>query len=230
VIKQAENTQLGRRYVPDDRDHRHLLRRSLPVGVEAVMPTRNTWNFNGSPLDQGNTGTCVEHAIVHYLHVAPKQTGFTRLPPQYSLYPEMCLADEWTDNDSDTQMQFGTSVRAGMKVLQAHGWIGEYQWAFNLQEVIEWVLLKGPVILGTNWYDSMFDVYNGGISIAPSSRISGGHAYLLRGVDTLRRTGRIVNSWGAGWGKDGEATISFRDLERLIHEDGEAAVAVQIKV
>jgi len=38
---------------------------------------------------------------------------------------------------------------------------------------------------------------------------------------------RIVNSWGERWGQGGEAWLSFADLERLIHEEGEACGPVE---
>ncbi|HSD52779.1 MAG TPA: hypothetical protein VLC47_01370, partial [Burkholderiales bacterium] len=49
----------------------------------------------------------------------------------------------------------------------------------------------------------------------------------LRGVDTRRALARCSNSWGDNWGLSGEFLLPFRDLERLIHEDGEACSAVE---
>ncbi len=63
--------------------------------------------------------------------------------------------------------------------------------------------------------------------ITPTAEPVGGHAYLLRGVDTRTALARCCNSWGDSWGKSGEFFLPFADLERLIHEDGEACSAVE---
>jgi hypothetical protein len=66
------------------------------------------------------------------------------------------------------------------------------------------------------------------IWIAPSAEIVGGHCYVLNGVNTTARVFRMKNSWGRGWGIDGRASISFADMERLILDNGEACMAVQV--
>jgi hypothetical protein len=84
------------------------------------------------------------------------------------------------------------------------------------------------VVLGTNWYSSFARPDREGIvRIEPKAKVVGGHAYLLRGVDTRRALARCANSWGDGWGLSGEFLLPFRDLERLILEDGEACSAVE---
>jgi C1A family cysteine protease len=40
----------------------------------------------------------------------------------------------------------------------------------------------------------------------------------------------MVNSWGPGWGQNGRAWITFKDLDRLIKAEGEAAVAMEMKL
>jgi hypothetical protein len=65
------------------------------------------------------------------------------------------------------------------------------------------------------------------VRIVQNASVAGGHAYLLRGVDTRRALARCSNSWGDSWGLSGEFLLPFRDLERLIHEDGEACAAVE---
>jgi len=126
----------------------------------------------------------------------------------------------------------GTSVRALMKALTARGRMKSYVWEFELQPAIEWVLTMGTVVLGTNWYPKMFTPdKNGLVTLGPPGVLPvGGHAYLWRGVDTKRGLATCSNSWGDGWGRSGDFTISLRDLERLIHEQGECAAAVEKKL
>lgn len=52
----------------------------------------------------------------------------------------------------------------------------------------------------------------------------GGHAIVAHGVSVTRRTVRLHNSWGPYWGINGEADISWDDLDRLLHEQGEACI------
>jgi hypothetical protein len=139
--------------------------------------------------------------------------------------------DEWEDNNNDTDRQLGTSVRAGAEAVLKLGRLKSYLWAFDLQPAVEWVLTQGPIVLGTWWYDSMFRPDKEGIvKITPSSQVAGGHAYLWRGADTRRALALCSNSWGDEWGKSGDFYLSFKDMERLVHEDGECCTATEIKI
>jgi hypothetical protein len=68
------------------------------------------------------------------------------------------------------------------------------------------------------------------LRITPDSRPVGGHAWLLRGIWLSRGLARGENSWGEEWGDAGGFWIPLRDLERLIHEDGEACSAIEQKL
>jgi len=57
----------------------------------------------------------------------------------------------------------------------------------------------------------------------------GGHAYLLDGINVNKKLIRIKNSWGKNWGKKGFAYISFEDMEKLILDQGEACLAIEIE-
>lgn len=226
---------LGRRASPDAQDHRFLMRRLLRAPGEP-LPIRKTWRMPTPSLDQGKTSTCVGHAWKNFLRCAPicTKTG----PSPFDIYRYAVARDEFPENDYeaglpdfDERMSSGTSVRAGSGLLMNQKRIGTYLWAFDLQSVIEWVLLKGPVVLGTNWYSSMYEVDDEGIMrIAKSAVLDGGHAYLLRGVDRRRALALFENSWGDSWGKNGAFYLPFADLERLIHEDGEACTSTEEKL
>jgi hypothetical protein len=195
---------------------------------------RKTWSINAKALDQGDTGTCVGHAWRNFLRCAPIQTEKAG-PSQFDIYRSAVLKDSWSDNDDEAQLpdgdpglDFGTSVRAGAEAVTDFGRLKSYVWAFSLQPTVEWVLTQGPVVLGTNWYSTLSRPDADGIArITARATVIGGHAYLLRGVDTRRALARCTNSWGDGWGKSGEFFLPFEDLERLILEDGETCAAVQ---
>ena len=224
----------GRRFAPDDRDRNFLMRRMLPDARRLALPTRKTWRINSSALHQRDTGTCVGHAWRNFLRCAPLRTEKDG-PSAFDIYRSAILKDPWSSNDQgktlpdyDVGLEFGTTVRAGAEALTEFGRLKSYVWAFSLQPAVEWVLTEGPVVLGTNWYSSFQRPDAEGIvRILPNARTTGGHAYLLRGVDTRRALALCSNSWGDPWGKSGEFLLPFRDLERLIHEDGEACSAVE---
>ena len=45
----------------------------------------------------------------------------------------------------------------------------------------------------------------------------GGHAYVINGVNTIKKQFRLKNSWGRKWGQGGHAFISFDDMKKLIN-------------
>lgn len=224
------NPGLGRKFAPDERDLNYPMRAVVP-GL-AFSGFKYWWD-SGAWLDQGSTSTCVGHGWAHWVEDSPITPEGTIDP--FWIYRECCKVDEWTDND-DGDTDFGTSVRAGAKVLMADGKISSYTWAFDLQTIIDAVGYRGGVVVGTNWYSSMFNTrpvryddgtYRQSIIIAPSSYVVGGHCYVLNGVNTDLKFFRVKNSWGRSWGSRGRACIPFQDMERLIQEDGEACMAVQ---
>ena len=227
----------GRRFDPDDRDRGFLMRRMLLDARRVVLPVRKTWRIAPRALDQDPTQTCVGHAWRNFLRCAPIQYGAAS-PSAYDIYRKAVTLDAWRDNDRearlpdlDRRMKSGTSVSAGAKALSKLGHLKSYVWAFSLQPAVEWVLTQGPVVLGTNWYTSFARPDAEGIvRIAARAKLDGGHAFVWRGADTRRALAFCSNSWGDGWGRSGDFAIPFRDLERLIHEDGEVCTAVERKL
>jgi hypothetical protein len=219
---------LGRRQAPDERDERFPVGLLLPI--QASERRWRYWWTGGAWLDQGATGTCVGHAWGHYIEDGPVTHRGTIDP--YGIYRDAVAVDEWPDNDHETtasegRLQFGTSVRAGAKVLQRRGLISQYRWAFDLPTVVDTLLELGPVVAGTWWYESMFRPAPDG-RVTVSGGRAGGHAYLLNGVNVDRRLVRAKNSWGREWGRDGSFWLTFDDLDRLIAEQGEACLALEV--
>lgn len=226
----------GRRFVADPRDHNFLMRRLLPDARTLALPARKTWGINKTALDQGETGTCVGHGWRNFLRCAPIRTTAAK-PSAFDIYRSAVLKDPWPDNDDeanlpdgDPGLDTGTSVRAGAEALDELGFLKSYVWSFSLQPAVEWVLTLGPVVLGTNWYSSFRPDAGGIVRISADASVVGGHCYLWRGVDTRRALALCSNSWGDGWGKSGDFYLPFRDLERLILEEGEVCSAVQLRL
>lgn len=201
---------------------KHFDPRSRNYGISDRLTTMYPRGYGwaaGVHLDQGTEGACVGFAFTGELAATP-----VRVPVSDGLARDVYHAaqqvDEWSGEDYE-----GTSVLAGAKVLKSHGYIEEYRWAFSLTEALAAISWEGPVVLGLNWYEGMTETDHKGF-IHPSGRLLGGHAILARGVSTSRRYVRLRNSWGHDWGVNGDALITWDDLERLLAEDGECCVPV----
>lgn len=213
---------LGRLHIPDPRDSAYPVRTLLPARSGRVY---RYWENDGWWGDQGWTSQCVAYAWTHWLEDGPvPQDGPAPCVDPAAIYREAQKIDEWPGEDYE-----GTSVRAGAKVLQALGYIREYRWAYTLEDVVAVLLELGPVVVGTAWYDSMFDPHPDETLRIRGKRPVGGHAYLLNGVNTKTERVRLKNSWGRSWGVDGHAYLRFGDLARLLREDGEACLAVEVE-
>lgn len=243
--EKAENQtlpfELGRVIVEDVRDKKFPLSAKIST---ASSKTHKYWWDNGWWGDQGRTSMCVAYSWVHYLEDGPvtqyydKKRTFSSeflhesvAPGKHqslfkpdAIYHAAQKVDAWPGENYK-----GTSVRAGAKVLKKLGVITEYRWASTLNEVIQAVLTTGPVVVGTWWYSDMFRPKDKGLITATGTK-SGGHAYLLNGVNVKKKLFRIKNSWGQDWGIKGHAYISFDDFEKLLQDQGEACVAFEKKL
>lgn len=240
-----DNSQLGlgRRFAPDHRDENYPMRALLPKTVDA-LPLSKTWDFRGAILDQGATGACTAFAAAHFIRSAPMRHK-TDIRP-FDLYREGVLLDEFPDNDveatrPDEQMQFGSSGRAMVKALEARGLIKEYRWGWSVDEISAWILTRGPVLVGTNWYEGMFNPTSEGfVKIAANDTVAGGHEYLVRAANRSKAIALVVNSWSARWNSNanpppglrcppGHFLIDFETLHRLIREGGDGVSPIEQK-
>ncbi len=175
-----------------------------------------TWN------DQGREGACVGFAWSHELAAAPVKVP-TDNEVGLRIYREAQKIDQWPG-----EAYSGTSVLAGAQVAKALGYIPEYRWAFGAQDVLDTVGSYGPCVLGMNWYEGMFRPDESGF-LRPTGRVAGGHALVCLGVNLRGEYVTLHNSWGRDWGVNGRARLAFGDLDRLLREDGDAAVPVMRK-
>jgi hypothetical protein len=216
---------LGRTPAPDDRDKKFRMETILRPRAPGV--THKYFWDNAYWGDQGRTSQCVAYAWMHWVEDgpithAPRKPGTDPKIAPASVYARAQQIDEWEGSDYE-----GTSVRAGAKVLMEQGLISSYRWAWNVETVVQALLTTGPVVVGTWWYDSMFYPNDKGL-LTISGQRAGGHGYVLNGVNTKTKMIRVKNSWGKLWAKAGRAWISFADMDRLIREDGEAVLAVEV--
>jgi hypothetical protein len=210
------------------------------VGDYVTRKTR-TWAGPYVRLDQGAEGACVGFGWTTELMSTPVRLR----PPGYDkvrsgrlevandwargLYHEAQTLDEWPGEGYE-----GTSVLAGAKAASGRGLISEYRWAFNVDDVIDTLITKGPVVLGVPWFDGMYYTDPDG-RVDVSGPLVGGHCLTATGYYTrYKGTSDVIrwrNSWGTEYGVNGDGFIAAADLQTLLDGTfqtgpGEACVAV----
>lgn len=209
---------LGRLYSPDERDY--PMRMALAIaGSKRVSRHWTTHQV----FNQGQTNSCVGYAWKQFLLTTPLKTDAG--PSGLDIYDCARLRDEWPNNDA-AAADLGTTVRAGASCLTSFGRLKSYVFAQSLNDVVLWVLNRGPVVMGTAWHAAMFYPNQEGF-VQPEGPIVGGHAWLLNGLDIRTGIATAVNSWGAGWGLHGRFKLSFEVLDYLLREHGEACAATE---
>ena len=190
---------------------------------------------SGPILNQGREGACVgfgwtDQALstpnVVNLKTMPKGVPTTPQPFAKYVYNTAKTVDEQPGEDYE-----GTSVLAGAKVMKSLASIAGYAWAFSIDDVIDALIQKGPVVLGINWYDGMYEAPNGMLTV--SGELVGGHCILAIGYTVSSKkfggqpTITLQNSWGPRWGSNGLAEILVSDLRKLLKDGGEACLPLK---
>jgi hypothetical protein len=203
----------GRYPIEDKRD------RQFAVAVKSSELTRKMWPDTNWEGDQAATPRCVGYAWAHWLDASP----ISQFANPDGIYELAQAIDEWEGTDYE-----GTSVRAGAKVLERIGFIARYEWAFDVEQIIETLLQVGPVVVGTEWLSGMMKPDCRGL-IRARGRSAGGHAYLLSGGDRQQGLVRLKNSWGLRWGVKGRAYLPLEDLGQLLSRQGEACLGIEAR-
>lgn len=228
--------------MPETRTGRLVNHDPLSRGFEhsrrAIQPKSVLHTLNAPALDQGALSACVGFAGAQWLNCAKNVTSRTvynrsrlRSGSRYTdndegrdLYHQATVNDdfnwEWPVNDD------GSSGIGIAKALKLCGAINRYEWTFSFAGLLA-ALQVQPVIVGTVWTDSMFEPDSRGrIQVTRIDSATGGHEYLLRGIDWSHQLVRIRNNWTPGWGINGDAYISFIDMEQLLKAQGDCLVPI----
>lgn len=208
---------LGRIYAPDNRDATYPMR-ALMAAPPAPLPATRIWP-NGPITDQGQTPRCVGYGCRDWLTCDPNDYKKSS-PTPLALYRAAQKLDGIPGKHD------GSSVRAGLQALQARKLVASYHWATQIADVRDYILGFGPVIVGTSWYETMFQPDTQG-RVSIGGAVAGGHCWLVIGYASHTRLFTGQNSWGPTWAMGGLFTISENDLSRLLSEQGEAAAALE---
>ena len=221
-----ENRKLDRQIKFDEKSRNFPIRELLSDG----RLSNKHWKCEAH-LDQGSEGACVGFAWTHELNAVPFKVRVMTNTAK-TIYYAAQQWDVWEGTNYD-----GTSVLAGAKVVHSLGHMPEYRWAFGIDDVLKTLSQVGPIVLGVNWYEGMFNTNEDGL-ISPTGNLAGGHAILANGVQFREKHGfwwkdlpepiiKLHNSWGTSWGVDGDAFITASDLATLLNQQGEACVPVK---
>lgn len=230
----------------DDRSRNYPMRALLDPTIATTTLRQSSFWKPGEILDQGSEGACVGFGWTQEAIMSPVRVPLANLaradlgspkPPvtgneiALGIYRSARRVDEW-----DGESYEGTSVLAGAKVMSGLGVIREYRWCFTITDVIDTLLLHGPVVLGINWHSSMYhpDIYG---ELYVSGPIVGGHCIVANGYHAAKRMHpasgmpprpmiHLTNSWGFNWGYDGGAWVTVDMLANLLLDGGEACVPV----
>jgi hypothetical protein len=243
--------------------------RSRNFRAVALVPTTElrskTWGLSWL-LDQGEQGACTNFGLAHNRLGSPKPirlpivqdtgaepsaTGFAIRPRDaeqlaFKLYGRSKQLDPFPGEEYE-----GTTMLAAAKAWREAKLLGSFRWCFGIDELLITLARLGPVVLASDWLDSMFDPGPNGL-LDVTGRFAGGHAYDATGVvlhpersSVWRDTGvkgepLIVgpNSWGPRrspwerpsgppWGRNGYWAMRASSVERLlkgVKYGGEACV------
>jgi hypothetical protein len=211
---------LDRKVYFDDRSREYGVRRFL--GDSRPLKKR-IWKPGLEILDQGSEGRCVIFGWGQELATSPHR---------YAISDEWCN-QHWPlvvaqDRAMGNDFSDGASVLAGAKTMRMLGNVKSYHWGFGIDDVLQNLSRRGPVVLGINWYASMYETNELGL-VRVEGELVGGHCILANGIwpkHPLFKEDVVVwtNSWGSDYGINGRGYVTVESLDRLLREDGEACI------
>ena len=180
------------------------------------------------PLDQGGEGACVGFSCAGELAAKP-----AAYPVTDETGRKIYAAARQVDKDSGRFYSSGATVLAGMQACRRANYFSKFVWCFGIDDTINWIVRRGPVLLGINWYDLMYEPARNGL-LEVGGDIVGGHAIMANGYwpahpqfgDVLV----LTNSWGKGWGINGRAYLPIESATRLLKEEGEVAAPTDFPI
>jgi hypothetical protein len=209
--------RLGRHIHFDDRSWNFR----VPLLKGAAIQTR-TWERTVKAFNQGDLGSCTGNGAAGVACTDPFRQKGVRYTEALAkkVYSHATHDDTivgaWPPKDT------GSTVLGAMKALKDLGLSKGYHWCFSLDDVLKTLSTLGPVEVGVNWYEG-FDKPDAKGLVKIGGSVRGGHAFEILGVDAEKKLVWAINSWGPDWGHDGRFAFSWKDLDRLLHEQGEAS-------
>jgi hypothetical protein len=211
----------------DPRDHQ------LAVDLAAPLPSVYRAPLLAPPLNQTRPpkgeplGTCVAHAATGMRQQEERTSG--DWPNGWPPFDPFRLYHQAQAVDGIAGPHEGTTCRAALSVLLHHGAeldgkpakgypVASYAAVPMTPDALKRAVFEhGPLLIASAWYRSWFRPV-AGVLPAPSGGIVGGHATLLFGWDDIAGHLLIRNSWGAGWGSNGNFRAPISTFIPAMHD------------
>jgi hypothetical protein len=218
IFADRADRRFGRHVVWDDASRDYALPDVIAYGVSLPRAVQHARVV--PVLDQGDVGSCTANALLGCLGTEPfasqltdREFGAVDLRKwdealALAVYHDETVLDEREIPGVYPPDDTGSAGLYAMKVAKRRGWIRAYRHGFAFSASVA-ALPHGPIMVGTAWLQSMFDVDR-------SSPIVGGHEWVVDGYDLDEGVAHMVNSWGTSWGRDGTAKIRLGDLRWLL--------------
>jgi hypothetical protein len=197
------------------------------LAAVAPQPRTVTWEHEAPVLDQGDVGSCTGNALAQWLNTnhgmaRPGLGGFLVEYDALTLYRLATRLDGFPGRypPTDTGSSGGAVCKAGVQL----GYLTAYRWTFSFMAFLG-ALARSPVLVGTEWYEGMFEPNPQGF-IRPTGEVAGGHEYLILGCDVDKKTVTLLNSWSDQWGQHGRAHLSWADMALLLRNQGDVKVPI----
>lgn len=230
LIPQTDHPEyrLGRHQEHDPASLEHPF--TAPGPVEYVT---TLWPDRAPILNQGNIGGCVGWTGADILNtdafaaVRAKFNGgkFYGNAEGLKLYGLSTTLDG-IDAPNYPPNDRGSSGLGLAKALLQLGLIGSYSHAFGFRHFQD-AISFGPVACGTLWTRDMFQPDADGlvhIGALTDDNVSGGHEYMVRGINYETKRVRGRNHWKRSWGDDGEFEVGFDEFDELLCAGGDVTV------
>jgi len=190
-----------------------------PAPVPAPVSPDLVWS-DPIQLDQGNTNHCVGFGWAGWGDADPVEEKYENADAD-AIYYECKVID------GEPAQEDGSTVRSGAKAMQNRSRLQSYVFAGSIDEIRQWLQFHGPVVLGTDWTNDMFQPNAQGY-ISPTGPVAGGHCYLALGDLVSEDAVLCENSWGANWGLSGRFKMKWADFQRLFAAQGEGCAGTEL--
>lgn len=195
-----------------------------PYAVESTTRRERWWFSGGAILDQGPTPASVGFVCTMWL----ADRGVISDGASYDQeFARTVQADaQRVGGQLPGDENAGAFLWAGVEVLRSRGLVESAYDCPGIDTVVNALLERGPILAGCEWRDSLFVPHNVGgrmvCRLDPDGIPRGRHAVLLNGISLDEDVGgseglvRFKNSWGRGWGDNGQAFFRISDLAEIM--------------
>lgn len=168
-------------------------------------------------LDQGDTGHCCGFGSAQFRNTNPVNDDVDNTEGHATYYRLKVIDEEPNAED-------GSTVHSVAKDLVNEGRVKTYAWATTVAAMKTWVLNSGPLVVGFDWYNDMFNPDTNGL-VTPTGGIAGGHCFTVVGYDPATDLFKFLNSWSDAWGIGGYFFMTSTDVAFLLGSDGAECMA-----